>query len=73
MKTKYPEVHPLGIVSTLEETQNDYYIFSKIILKLAIINYSGFVGKSILAKDKFRFNIISLKNVEQTVQKLKPI
>ena len=71
-KTKYPEVHPLGIASTLEETQNDYYIFSKNNIKIAIINYSGFVGKSIPAKDKFMVNIISLKKVEETIQKLKP-
>ena len=40
-KIKYPEVHPLGIVSTLEEIQNDYYIFSNNNIKIAIINYSG--------------------------------
>ena len=42
-KTKHPEVHPLGIASILEEIQNDYYIFSKNNIKIAIINYSGFV------------------------------
>ena len=39
----YSEVYPLRIASTLEETQNDYYIFSKNNIKIAIINYSGFV------------------------------
>ena len=39
----HSEVHPLRIASTLEETQNDYYIFSKNNIKIAIINYSGFV------------------------------
>jgi poly-gamma-glutamate synthesis protein (capsule biosynthesis protein) len=68
----HSEVHPLGIASTLEETQNDYYIFSKNNIKIAIINYSGFVGKSIPTKDKFMVNIISLKKVEETIQKLKP-
>lgn len=29
-KTKYSDAHPLVIASTLEERENDYYIFEKI-------------------------------------------
>ena len=51
-KTKHPEVHPLRIASTLEETQNDYYLFSKNNIKIAIINYSDFVENQFQQKIK---------------------
>ena len=71
-KTKYPDIHPLGISSTSEEAEKDYYIFTKNNIKIGIINYSVFLSKSIPEKDKFMVNVIKQKKVEKTVQKLRP-
>ena len=70
-KTKYPDVHPLGIAATAEEREKDYYIFEKNGIKIAIINYSGFVGKNIPKKNSFMVNVINRQKVESLVQKLK--
>ena len=70
-KTKYPEVHPLGISATLEDSQKDYFIFTKNNIKIGIINYSAFVGKNIPAKNKFMVNIISKTKIEECIQNLK--
>lgn len=71
-KTNYPDIYPLGITATLEESEkNNCYIFSKNNITIAIINYSGFEGKSIPTKSKYMVNIINKKKVEDTVQKLK--
>ena len=70
-KTKYPDIHPLGISSTIEESQKDYYIFNKNNIKIGIINYSDFDGKSIPTKNKFMVNKIDKKKVEDCVKKLK--
>lgn len=71
-KTKYPDVHPLGISSTLEEAEKDYYIFTKNNIKIGIINYSIFKSKSIPEKYKFMVNEIKQTKVEETVRKLRP-
>ena len=71
-KTKYPDIHPLGISSTLEEAEKNYYILTKNNIKIGIINYSVFLAKSIPQKEKFMINIINQKKVEETVQKLRP-
>ena len=70
-KTKHPDVHPLGIASTLEESQKDYYLFEKNNIKIGIINYSAFAGKSIPKKNKFMVNIISKQKVEECITQLK--
>ena len=70
-KTKYPEVHPLGISATLEDSEKDYFIFTKNNIKIGIINYSAFVGKNIPAKNKFMVNIISKTKIEECIQNLK--
>lgn len=71
-KTKYPDIHPLGIASTLEESQKDYYIFEKNGIKIAIINFNGFGVSSIPSKNKFMINIINKQKVEECVKFLKP-
>ena len=70
-KTKYPDIHPLGIASTEEEGEKDYYIFNKNGIKIGIINYSGFVGKNIPKKNKFMVNVLNREKVEALVLKLK--
>ena len=71
-KTNHPNIHPLGISSTLPEAEKDYFIFTKNNIKIAIINYSVFMLKSIPNKNKFMINVIKQKQVEETVQKLRP-
>jgi len=70
-KTKYPDIHILGISSTLEESENDYFIYTKNNIKIGIINYSAFVGSNIPKKSKYMVNIISKNKVEETVEKIK--
>ena len=71
-KTKYPDIHPLGISSTSEDAENNYYIFKKNNITIGIIDYTIFKLKSIPEKDKFMINSITQKKVEETVQKLRP-
>ena len=71
-KTNYPDIHTLGITDDIEGEQKDYYIYTQDGIKIAIINYSGFVGNSIPSKNKFMVNIISQKKIEETVKKLRP-
>ena len=70
-KNNYPNVTTLGISSTLEDSQKDYYIFQRQNLKIGIINFSGFAGNSIPTKDKFMVNIISKQKAENCISKLK--
>ena len=70
-KTKYPDIHPLGIASTLEEKDKNCFIFEKNGIKIGIINYSGSVGKKIPKKNSFMVNALNRENVESLVLKLK--
>ena len=70
-KTKYPDIHPLGIAATLEDCEKNYYIFEKNGIKIAIINYSGFIGKNIPTKNKFMINVLNKEKVQSFVTKLK--
>ena len=70
-KNKHPDVHYLGISSNYNESQNDYFIYNKNNIKIGIINYSCFLGKSIPSKSKFMVNLISKKKVEDLIPKLK--
>ena len=70
-KNKYPNITALGISRTIEESQNDYYIFQRQNLKIGIINFSGFAGNSIPSKNKFMVNTISRQKVENLITKLK--
>ena len=70
-KNNYPNITALGISSTIEESQNDYYIFQRQNLKIGIINFSGFAGNSIPSKNKFMINTISRQKVENCISKLK--
>ena len=70
-KTKYPNITALGISSSLEESQKDYYIYTKDNLKIGIINFSGFAGNSFPTKNKFMVNTINKKLLEDCLAKLK--
>jgi poly-gamma-glutamate synthesis protein (capsule biosynthesis protein) len=72
-RINYPDVRPLGIASTLEESNNDYYIFTKNNVKIGIINYSSFIGTNIPSQNKYMVNIISKKKVEENVSKIKSL
>ena len=70
-KNNYPNITTLGISSTIEESQKDYFIFQRQNLKIGIINFSGFAGNSIPTKNKFMVNTISKQKVENCISKLK--
>lgn len=70
-KNKYPNITTLGISSTIEESQRDYFIFQRQNLKIGIINFSGFAGNSIPSKNKFMVNTISKLKAEKCISKLK--
>lgn len=70
-KNYHPDICPLGIVSTEEEKEKNYYIFNKNNIKVGIINYSGLVPKGTSAKNKFMVNTISDKKIEEDLPKLK--
>ena len=70
-KTKYPNIKTLGISSTLEESEKDYFIYTCNNLKIGIINYSGYVSNSIPKKNQFMVNTINKKKLNDTVSKLK--
>lgn len=72
-RINYPDVHPLGIASTLEESNNDYFIFTKNNVKIGIINYSSFIGVNIPNQSKYMVNMISKKKVEENVSKIKSL
>ena len=55
----------------MEESQKDYYIYSKDNLKIGIINFSGFGGNYIPTKRKFMVNTIDKKKIEDCLAKLK--
>lgn len=68
---KYSQIHILGISSTLEESEKDYFIFRKNNIKIGIINFNSFKIKSIPKKNQFMINTITTKKIEDCVQKLK--
>ena len=70
-KSKHPDIHYLGISSTVEETQKDYFIFNKNNIKIGIINYCAFMLKFIPYKSKFMVNTINKKKVEALIPKLR--
>ena len=68
---KYSQIHILGISSTLEESEKDYFIYNHKNLKIGIINFSGFAGNSIPKTSKFMVNTISHKKIQEVIGKLK--
>ena len=70
-KTKYPNVHPLGISSTVDESEKDYFIYNCENLKIGIVNFATFTSNSIPNKSKFMVNTLNKKRVEDIVPKLK--
>ena len=69
-KTKYHNIKTLGISSTLEESEKDYFIFKQQNLAIGIINFSGFIGKSIPKQNKYMVNTLTTEKLS-IVDKLK--
>lgn len=73
-KKNHPNIHPLGIASTLEESENDYYIYKKDNLTISMINLCTELEEKIPKDKKFMVNcIINKTKVELMVKKLKKI
>ena len=70
-KTNHPDIHVLGISATQEEAEKNYYIFEKNGIKIAIINFSAVVGKTIPTKHKFMVNIINKQKIGECISELK--
>lgn len=71
-RANYPSIRPLGISSTLEESQNDFFIYTRDNIKIGIINFSS-SGSSLPSKSKFMVNTINKNRVEELVGKLKNV
>ena len=69
-KTKFPSIKTLGISSTLEESEKDYFIYKQQNLAIGIINFSGFVGKSIPKQNKYMVNTLTTEKLA-IIDKLK--
>ena len=70
-KGKHPEVHVLGISSSLEESEKDYFIYTHEGIKIGIINFSSAVGTTIPANKKFMVNVLNFKKVGSIIENLK--
>ena len=70
-KTKYPNIRPLGISSTVAESEKDYFIYTRENLKIGIINFATFSSNSIPKKSKFMVNTLNQKRAEELVAKVK--
>ena len=69
-KTKFPSIKTLGISNTLEESEKDYFIYKQQNLAIGIINFSGFVGKSIPKQNKYMVNTLTTEKLA-IIDKLK--
>ena len=69
-KTKFPSIKTLGISSTLEESEKDYFIYKQQNMAIGIINFSGFVSKSIPKQNKFMVNSLTTEKLA-VIDKLK--
>jgi poly-gamma-glutamate synthesis protein (capsule biosynthesis protein) len=69
-KTNFPSIKTLGISSTLEESEKNYFIYKQQNITIGIINFSGFVSKSIPKQNKFMVNSLSIEKLA-VVDKLK--
>lgn len=70
-KGKHPDVHVLGMSSSLEESEKDCFIYTHEGIKIGIINFSSAVGTTIPAKNKYMVNVINYKKVGSIIEKLK--
>ncbi len=70
-KGKHPDVNVLGLSSTLEESEKDYFIFTHDGIKIGIINFSSALQKKVPQKSKFMVNVIDYKKLSSTIANLK--
>lgn len=69
-KNEHPKIQVLGISKT-EQMENDYYIYEKNGVKIAIIDFATKLSKSLPKTKKYMVNIISKEKIEQIMNKLK--
>ena len=70
--TRFPKVHPLGIASTPEQANEDYFIYSQDNIKVGIVNFCGLFKNNIPKADQFMVNTISQQKLEMVLAKVKP-
>lgn len=69
-KNEHPNVKVLGISKT-EMKENDYYIYEKKGVKIAIIDFATYLSKSLPNSKKYMVNIITKAKIEEIMTKLK--
>ena len=69
-KNEHPKVKVLGISKT-EMGENDYYIYEKNGVKIAIIDFASYLTKSLPKTKKYMVNILTKQKVEEIMTKLK--
>ena len=69
-KNEHPNVAVLGISKT-ENRENDYYIYEKKGVKIAIIDFASYLTKSLPKNKKYMVNILTKEKVESIMNDLK--
>ena len=69
-KNEHPNVAVLGISKT-ENRENDYYIYEKKGVKIAIIDFASYLTKSLPKNKKYMVNILTKEKVESIMNSLK--
>ena len=69
-KNEHPKIKVLGISKT-EEMENDYYIYEKNNVKIAIIDFTTKLSKSLPKTKKYMVNMMTKEKIEQIMTKLK--
>ena len=69
-KNEHPNVKVLGISKT-EAGENDFYIFEKNGVKIAIIDFASYLTKSLAKSKKYMVNILTKEKIEEIMAKLK--
>ena len=69
-KNEHPNVKVLGISKT-QMRENDYYIYDKKGVKIAIIDFASYLSKSLPKDKKFMVNILTKEKIESIMNELK--
>ena len=69
-KNEHPKVTVLGISKT-QERENDYHIYEKNGVKIAIIDFASYLTKSLPKDKKYMVNILTKEKIELIMNNLK--
>ena len=69
-KNEHPNIKVLGISKT-QMKENDYYIYDKKGVKIAIIDFASYLSKSLPKDKKYMVNILTKEKIESIMNELK--